>query len=127
MLRRMHDMPVGTLGFEAVGEVEDDDWEETVEPVLRREMATGGKLRLLYLLGPESRGVEGDAMKADTGFRARHAAAFERVAVVSDESWMKPAVRALSFLMPGKAKAFAVAELEAAKAWVAESEEEAGS
>jgi hypothetical protein len=40
MLRRMQDMPVGTLGFEAVGEVEDDDWEETVEPVLRREIAT---------------------------------------------------------------------------------------
>ena len=32
MLQRMTDMPGGTIGFEAVGEVEDDDWEETVEP-----------------------------------------------------------------------------------------------
>ena len=123
MLRRMEDMPVGTLGFEAVGEVEDDDWEETVEPVLRREIATGAKVRLLYLLGPESRDVEGDAMKADTGFRARHADAFERVAVVSDETWMKPAVKALSFLMPGKAKAFPVRDLAAAKAWLAEGQD----
>jgi hypothetical protein len=123
MLRRMEDMPVGTLGFEAVGEVEDDDWEETVEPVLRREIAAGGKVRLLYLLGPEARDVEGDAMKADTGFRARHADAFERVAVVSDETWMKPAVKALSFLMPGKAKAFAVRDLAAAKAWLGEGQD----
>ena len=90
MLRQMTDMPAGTIGFEAVGEVEDDDWEETVEPVLRREIADGRKVRLLYVLGPESRDVDGDAMKADTGFRARHASSFDRVAVVSDEDWMRP-------------------------------------
>jgi hypothetical protein len=37
MLRRMSEMPPGTIGFEAIGEVEDDDWEETVEPVLLRD------------------------------------------------------------------------------------------
>jgi hypothetical protein len=120
MLRPMRDMPVGTLGFEAIGEVEDDDWEDVVEPVLRREIAAGSKLRLLYLIGPEAHGVEGDAIKADTGFRARHPHAYERVAVVSDEAWMKPAVRALSFLMPGKARAFAVRDLPGAKSWLAE-------
>ena len=118
-LRRIDEMPPGTIGFEAIGEVEDDDWEKQVEPLLRSEMAEGQKIRLLYLLGPEAREVEGEAMSADTGFRARFATSFERVAVVSDESWMRPAMRALSFLLPGKAKAFPVAELEAAKAWVA--------
>ena len=82
MLRAMPDMPAGTLGFEAIGEVEDDDWEQTVEPVLRREIAEGHNVRLLYLLGAEAREVERDAMAADTGFRARHATSFERVAVV---------------------------------------------
>ena len=119
MLRQMTDMPAGTIGFEAVGEVEDDDWEDTVEPVLRREIADGRKVRLLYVLGPESRDVDGDAMKADTGFRARHASSFDRVAVVSDEDWMRPALRALSFMVPGKAKGFRVRELADAKAWLA--------
>jgi hypothetical protein len=120
MLRRMTDMPAGTFGFEAIGEVEDDDWERTVEPVLRREIADGRKVRLMYLLGPEAREVEGDAMRADTGFRARHATSFDRIAVVSDEDWMRPALRALSFLLPGKAKGFRVHDLAAAKAWLAE-------
>ncbi len=120
MLRPMSDMPVGTIGFEAIGEVEDDDWERSVEPVLRREIASGRKVRLLYLLGPEARGVEGDAMKADSGFRARHATAFDRVAVVSDEDWMRPALRVLSFLMPGKARGFPVRDVAAAKTWLAE-------
>lgn len=120
MLRQIGDMPPGTIGFEAIGEVEDDDWERAVEPVLRRQIAEGQKVRLLYLLGSEAREVEGDAMTADTGFRARHATSFERVAVVSDEDWMRPALRALSFMLPGKAKGFRVRDLEAAKAWVAE-------
>lgn len=122
MLRPISDMPAGTIGFEAIGEVEDDDWEEAVEPVLRREIADGRKVRLLYLLGPEARDVESDAMSADTGFRMRHATSFDHVAVVSDEDWMRPALRALSFLLPGKAKGFRVRELEAAKAWLAEEE-----
>ena len=120
MLQRMSEMPPGTIGFEAIGEVEDDDWEQAVEPVLRREIADGRKVRLLYLLGPEARDVEGDAMAADSEFRARHATSFDRVAVVSDEDWMRPALRGLSFLLPGKAKGFAVHDLAAAKAWLAE-------
>lgn len=122
MLKRIADMPAGTLGFEAHGEVEDDDWEEVVEPVLRDELARGGKLRVLYLLGPGTEGVEGDAIEAGAGFRARHAMSFERVAVVSDEDWLRPALTSLSFLLPGKAKAFRVADLIGAKAWLGESE-----
>ncbi|HEX4690038.1 MAG TPA: STAS/SEC14 domain-containing protein [Solirubrobacteraceae bacterium] len=126
MLRQLTDMPAGTIGFEGVGEVEDDDWEETVEPVLRQEIAAGRKLRLLYLLGAQSRDVEGDAMRTETGFRARHASSFERVAVVSDEDWMRPALRVLSVLLPGKARAFRVRELPEAKAWLAADSTDAG-
>ena len=116
MLRHSTDMPAGTLGFEAVGDVDDDDWEDTVEPVLRREIAAGRKLRLLYLATGD---VDSDAMKADLEFRARHASSFDRVAVVSDEDWLPPALRVLSFLVPGKARGFRTRELEAAKTWLA--------
>ena len=120
LLRSITDMPTGTIGFEAVGEVEDDDWEETVEPVLRQEIAAGRNVRLLYLIGTEAHEVEGDAMSADTGFRVRHATSYERVAVVSDEDWIRPALRALSFLLPGKARGFRVRDLAEAKAWLAQ-------
>ena len=120
MLRQITDMPAGTIGFEAIGEVEDDDhWEKTVEPVLRREIADGRKVRLLYVLGPGTREVEGDALKADAGFRARHASSFDRVAVVSDKDWVRPALGALSFMLPGKAKGFRVRDLADAKTWLA--------
>ena len=120
MLRRIADMPAGTIGFEAIGEVEDDDWEEAVEPLLRDEIAAGRKIRLLYLFGTQSQEVEGDAMKAGAEFRARHAGAFERVAIVSDEGWAPAALQVLSALLPGRVRGFAVSDLADAKRWVAE-------
>jgi hypothetical protein len=119
MLQQIKDMPVGAIGFEAIGEVEDDDWEEVAEPLLREELAKGRKLRVLFVLGPAAREVEGDAVGAGAGFGARHATSFDRVAVVSDEDWLRPALATLSFLVPGKAKGFRVTELADAKAWLA--------
>jgi hypothetical protein len=119
MLQRMSDMPVGTVGFQAIGEVEDDDFERAVEPVLRAEIAAGRKIRLLYLLGPEMREYEGDTLAEEMKFAARHPTQYERVAVVSDEDWLRPALRVLSVLVPGQLRAFPVAELAAARTWLA--------
>lgn len=119
MLRQISDMPAGALGFEAVDTFDDDDFEDTVEPVLRREIAAGRSIRMLYLLGPSLRSYEGDALAEELKFAARHAAWYERVAVVSDQDWLGPALRVLSALVPGQLRAFPVAQLPQAKTWVA--------
>ncbi len=120
MFKQMFDMPPGTIGFEAVGEIDDDDFEDVVAPVLRRQIADGHKLRLLYLLGPQLREYDGDAAQEEFKFAARHATAYERVGVVSDESWLRPALRLLSVFVPGKIRGFPVADLAEARRWVAE-------
>lgn len=112
-------MPPGTLGFTGAGEVDDDDFEEVVAPVLRQEIARQGKIRMLYLLGPEVREHDEDATKAGFAFAARHPSAWERVAVVSDEDWLRPALRVMSVLLPGQLRAFPLRELDIAKEWVA--------
>jgi hypothetical protein len=123
MLRQIPDMPAGALGFEAIGKFDDDDFEDTVEPVLRREIAAGRAIRMLYLLGPELLEYEGDALADELKFAARHAGSYERVAVVSDQDWLRPALRVLSALVPGQLRAFPLVELPQAKAWVATSTE----
>ena len=119
MLKRIPDMPAGTVGFEAIGKVDDDDFERAVEPVLRREIAAGHKIRLLYLLGPGMREYEGDTLAEDMKFASRHPTSYERVAVVSDEDWLRPALRVLSVLVPGQLRAFPVKQLAAATEWLA--------
>jgi hypothetical protein len=127
MLKKIYDMPAGTLGFEAVGEVEDDDVEHVLVPALRQWSAERGKIRLLYLLGPRLDEFEGDAVSEKAKFIARHPTAFERVAVVSDEDWVRPAIKTLSVLLPGEAKAFPVRQLDEAKKWLAEGLDASGS
>ena len=122
MLKQMRDMPMGTVGFEAHGEVEDDDFEHAVEPVLRAEIAAGRKIRLLYLLGPGMKEYEGDTLGKEMKFAARHPTAYERVAVVSDEDWLRPALRVLSVLVPGQLRAFPVAQLAEARDWLSGAE-----
>ena len=124
VLRRMSPMPAGTIGFEAVGKVDDDDFEDVVAPVLRQEIARGAKLRLLYLFGPGLRGYESDEFQEEIAFAVRHPTSYERVAVVSDETWLRPALRVLSLLVPGRLRGFPVVELEAAKRWVSAEEHE---
>jgi hypothetical protein len=120
MFRQMFDMPRGTVGFEAVGDIDDDDFEDVVEPVLRRQIADGHKLRLLYVLGPQLREYDGEAAQEELKFAARHATAYERVGVVSDESWLRPALRLLSVLVPGEIRGFPVADLADARRWGAD-------
>jgi hypothetical protein len=119
MLKRIPDMPAGTVGFEAIGKVDDDDFERAVEPVLRGEIAAGHKIRLLYLLGPGMREYEGDTLGEEMKFASRHPTSYERVAVVSDEDWLRPALRVLSVLVPGQLRAFPVNQLVAAREWLA--------
>jgi hypothetical protein len=126
MFKHINGMPPGTVGFEAVGEIDDDDFEDVVAPVLRRQIAGGHKLRLLYLLGPQLREYDGDAAQEQLKFAARHITAYERVCVVSDESWLGPALRILSILVPGTIRGFPVAEIDAAKRWVAEGPDRGG-
>ena len=73
MFKQMFDMPPGTVGFEAVGDIDDDDFEDVVAPVLRQQIASGHNLRVLYLLGPQLREFDGDAAQEEFKFAARHA------------------------------------------------------
>ena len=119
MIRILEDMPEGVLGFEAVDDVEANDYAQVLVPAIERAIAERGKVRLLYLLGPDFDEYEGDAVWADFKLGMSHPASFERIAVVTDARWARPAIALFSVLWPGQARAFPRAEIEAAKAWAA--------
>jgi hypothetical protein len=119
MIRLRSDMPVGVLGLEAVGDVERDDYENVLLPAIEATIAEHGKARLVYVLGPEFDDYEGDAVWEDIKLGARHPTDFERIAIVTDARWARPATKVFSMLWPGKARAFGLDELGAAKQWAA--------
>ena len=119
MIRLLGDMPAGVLGLEAVDDVEKEDYENVIVPAVDAAIAEHGKVRLVYVLGPEFDDYEGAAAWEDLKLGARHPASFERIAIVTDARWAGPAIRVFSVLWPGQARAFPLVALESAKAWAA--------
>jgi hypothetical protein len=120
VIKLLSGMPAGVLGLEAVDDVEEEDYRNVVVPAVEAALAEHGKVRLVYVLGPEFDEYEEDAVWEDLKLGARHPASFERMAIVTDARWAGPAIKILSVLWPGRARAFPLTELEAAKRWAAE-------
>ena len=119
MIRLLGGMPAGVVGLEAVDDVEREDYETVILPAIDAAIAEHGKVRLVYVLGPEFDDYEGGAVWEDLKLGVRHPASFERVAIVTDARWAGPAIRVFSVLWPGQARAFPLSELESAKRWAA--------
>jgi hypothetical protein len=122
MIKRLKDMPVGTVGFRAEGEIEREDYDEVLVPELHRALDRSGGLRTLYVI-EDLEEIEPGALWADSklGFDlgVRHHEAWIRSAIVTDIDWMARATRLFAWMIPGEARVFPLAELEQAKAWVA--------
>ena len=119
MIRILRGMPAGVVGLEAVDDVEEEDYQDVIVPAVEAAIAEHGKVRLVYVLGPEFDEYEGEAVWEDLKLGARHPASFERIAIVTDARWAAPAIKIFSVLWPGQARAFPLSELEAAKQWAA--------
>jgi hypothetical protein len=122
VIERLTDMPAGTLGFRAAGEIEREDYDEVLVPELRRAVESGEGLRTLYVIEDLDE-IEPGALWADSklGFDlgVRHRDAWVRSAIVTDVGWMVHATKLFAWMVPGETRVFPLAELEQAKAWVA--------
>jgi hypothetical protein len=121
MIEPLEGMPPGVVGLRASGKVSADDYKQVLAPTLERALADGGKVRLVYELGPDYGGFEAGGVWQDLRLGASHFSSFERVALVTDVDWIRHAANALGFLMPGEIKVFPLAEQGAAAAWAAAS------
>jgi hypothetical protein len=121
VIELLTDMPAGTVGFRASGEIERNDYDNVLTPELRRALAAG-ELRMLYVIEDLDE-IEPGALWADSklGFdlAIRHREAWVRSAIVTDIDWMARATKLFAWMMPGDVRVFPLADLEQAKAWVA--------
>jgi len=119
MLRPISDLPDGVVGFEAVGTVTDEDYKTVLIPKVEEALADGGKIRFLYVLGPDFTNYAPGAMWDDTLFGARHYFDFDKIACVTDHEIFAAMIRSFGLLMPAEVRVFSVKDLDAAKAWLA--------
>ncbi|QZT64832.1 STAS/SEC14 domain-containing protein [Mycolicibacterium austroafricanum] len=121
MIEVLEDMPAGVTGFRVSGHVSGEelrDFGSTMETML-----AGDELRLVEVVSDDYQGFGPGGLVEDLkmgfGTLLHHHSAFRRVAVVSDKDWVRHAMHALGWMVPGELKLFGIAELDDAKAWAA--------
>lgn len=119
MIRVLEGLPENVLGVEASGKVTDDDYERVLIPAVRKRVDAAGKIRFIYVLGERFDGWTMGAMWDDAKLGVSELKAWEKVAVVSDEEWLKHMFKAFGWMIPGEVRVFDLDELDAAKAWAA--------
>lgn len=120
MIESVPGLPDGVIGMRASGEVTDDDYEQVLIPAVEAALADHDKIRLLYVLGPDLEHVEAGAAWEDAKVGLHHLFSFERMAVVTDVTWIARSIRWMGFAIPAKVEVFADAELDQARAWITE-------
>ncbi len=115
----MDGLPDGVVGISVAGVIRAEDYAETIAPLVDAAAAGGGKIRLIYQIGPGFEAYTPGAVWSDARVGLMHLRDFERIAIVSDIEWIRHAVRAFAPLIPGDVHVFGNAELDGAKVWAA--------
>jgi SpoIIAA-like len=118
MIEPISALPENVVGFVAEGDVTAEDYEQRLVPAIERALASHDKIRLLYVLGSDFTGYSGRAIWDDGKVGMQHLTRWERIAVVSDQQWIRHSVNVFGYLIPGEVKAFELADQDAATAWV---------
>jgi hypothetical protein len=113
-------LPDGVVGFEAVGVVTRDDYENVVVPAVEAALEGHDRVRLLHVLGERVEHHTAGAFWEDTRLGLSHLRSFERIAVVTDLGPVRALVEAGHWAVPGELRLFANAERAEAEAWVGE-------
>jgi len=121
MIEVMKGFPEHVVALKYSGHVTKGDYERILIPAVENALKLHGKLRLLFRVGPEFELIEPGAVLEDIKVGFAHLSHWERVAVVTDVGWLKGAVRAFAFLIPGQIKFFSLSDTETAYRWIAES------
>lgn len=121
MLKVINGLPSDVLGIEATGKVTHEDYQEVLIPTAEALMAKG-PLNMLYVVGPDFMGYEIEALWDDGAFGIKHWHQFKRIAVVTENTWLRSAVTMFSPFFPGHVQLFSLSELDTAKDWVSRKE-----
>jgi hypothetical protein len=121
MFKAIDNLPDGAVGFEAHGKVTEAERRAVLEPSIDSVVEERGKVRLLYVAASDFAGYDRGGLYDEAVFGTRHFADFEKIAFVADDGPFDRAVRAIDGLMPADVRVFPIAEIGAAKAWLATS------
>lgn len=118
MLQLMQGLPDHVVGVRALGNVNKDDYEQTLLPAIESVAKEFGEINVLMLLETDISNFTYGAWVQDAKVSLKHFAKWNKIAIVTDQKVIEKISNFFSFVSPAIAKGFPVADTELAKAWV---------
>lgn len=119
MLQLIEDLPGNIVGIRAVNQVTEDDYKKVALPALEAAHKKFGKISLILVLETNVANYTIGAWINDIGAGLKYFTNWHKIAIVSDQKMVQLVTNAVSVLMPGESRGFAMEDLAAAKLWVA--------
>ena len=117
MIEQLTGLSDNACGFKMSGKLHDEDYQKFV-PAIDAVIAKHGKVRLLAQFH-EFQGWDLHALWDDAKFSTTHCTTIDRIALVGDKTWEKWMAKVCKPFTMAQIRYFEVAEVEAAKAWLA--------
>ncbi len=119
MIKILEHPAANVVAVSASGRVDSTDYQKTLVPAVNAALAAHAKVRLLYQLGDDFEGFTGGAMWNDLKLGLGHLAAWEKIAVVTDRTWIADAANLFRFAIPCPVRVFSNKDMSAAESWIA--------
>lgn len=110
--------PDNVIAVDCAGHVTRGDYETILIPAVEAALKHHEKLRLYYRIGPDFEGIDPGAVFEDMKVGFSHLSRWERIAVVTDIEWIRLAIRAFAFLLPGAVRFFVIGQEDQARDWI---------
>ena len=114
MLEIIKGLPKNVVGIAVEGRVTKKDCQDVLMPAIRKSLKRHDKIRLYYELNSRFPGAAWD----DLNVGIEHVPLCERVAIVTDVSWIRYTVKALRFLISGEIRVFPTVQASEGRAWI---------
>jgi hypothetical protein len=116
MIEIISGLPDSVVAFTATGRVTGAECEAVLLPVVARARKRHDRLRLYYELECRFPGAGWE----DLDIAPLQLQLWERVALVTDVSWMRHTVKALRFLILAEVRVFPTPQAEEGRGWITE-------
>ena len=106
------------IAFSALGVVTRDDYSKVILPAIRTAREQGQKINFLFYFGPAFEKFSAGAAWEDFKVGLHYTYSFSRIAVVSDERWIRNLAGFFGSLIPCSFRGYDNAELDQAMQWL---------
>jgi len=118
MIEILPGFPDSVVALSATGRVTRADYDDVLISRVNEAFLRRSKVRCYYELGKEFSGMDPGAMWEDFRVGLEHLTGWERIAIVTDVPWIRNAISAFRFLVPGEIRVFETGQAGAARSWI---------